>query len=83
MSAYRDIRIARFRNGDLSADRIPFTYQPSNKDVLHTIIEGDRLDTLAFKHYQSSNLWYVIADVNGIINPFELTVGDSILIPGI
>lgn len=83
MSAYTNKRIAKFKNGDLSADRVPFIYKPSQKDILHIIQEGDRLDTLAFKYYKASNLWFVIADVNSIINPFELEIGSSLLIPGI
>ncbi len=83
MSAYNQFLVAKFSNGQLSLDRQPYQYRPSSKDRTHIIVEGERLDTIAFKYYDNSTLWYILADVNGIINPFDLTIGDEILIPEI
>ena len=43
---------------------------------------GDRLDTLAFKYYQDSSLWWIIARANNI-GKGDLTVpiGKQIRIP--
>ena len=84
MSAYSNQRVFRFKEGDVMADRIPFVWVPSQKDKTHVVVEGERLDTLAFKYYGNSTLWYVIADVNEIFNPFEtLEPGEELLIPGL
>ena len=55
----------------------------SIKDRSHRIVYGDKLWMLAYKYYGDSKFWWVIADVNNIINPFELTVGLDLLIPDI
>ena len=83
MSAYDNSYIAKFKDGQLALDRNIYSYIPSSKDQVHQVIEGDRLDTIAFKYYNNSKLWYIIADVNGIINPFELEIGIKLLIPGL
>lgn len=51
-------------------------------DVAHTVTEGDRLDTLAFKYYGDPVLWWVLAVANEFPNPqTDLNVGDVIRIP--
>ena len=45
-----------------------------NNDSFYNLYEVDNddwLDTVAFKVYQTPNLWWVIAIVNNISNPFE------------
>ena len=39
---------------------------PSNTDLLVTAVQGDYLDTLAFKYYNDPTLWWVIANVNNL-----------------
>lgn len=51
------------------------------RDKTHTIVEGERIYDIAYKYYQDSKLWFIIADANAIINPFELTTGQDIIIP--
>jgi len=62
--------------------------QPRNEDIYHIVIQGDRLDKLAWKFYQNvvedaSKYWWVIADANDIFNPLNLEdyIGKEILIP--
>ena len=84
MSAYKNYSTVRFKEGDIMLDRHPFIYRPSIKDKTHIVIMGDRLDTLAFKYYNDSSLWYIIADTNEIENPFEiLGLGEELIIPGL
>lgn len=54
----------------------------------HIVTDFDRLDLLAYKYYSeivddSSKYWWVIADVNNIMNPLDLSelVGTQIIIP--
>lgn len=45
-----------------------------NNDSFYNLYEVDNddwLDTISFKVYQTPNLWWVIAIVNNISNPFE------------
>lgn len=39
---------------------------PSSSDLLVTTNETDYLDTLAFKYYRDTTLWWVIANVNNL-----------------
>ena len=44
--------------------------------------EGDRVDTLAFKHYGKASLWWMIADANPeIIDWFAVEPGTILRIP--
>lgn len=82
MGAYSNYQLLKFNEGDFNLVRIPFIYNPSDNDKVHYISEGDRLDTIAYKYYGKSDLWYIIADANEIINPFELEIGTQLIIPG-
>lgn len=47
----------------------------------YTIVEGDRLDLLAQRFLNDASLWWIIAYINGIFNPFNLTAGEVINVP--
>jgi hypothetical protein len=47
----------------------------------YQIEDIDFLDSIAFKFYGNSSLWWVVADFNEITNPFEtLTPGETLKI---
>ncbi len=59
-------------------------------DAYHLVRKEDRLDLLAYNYYKNtvedaSKYWWVLADVNDIFNPLDLSeyVGKEILIPNI
>jgi hypothetical protein len=59
-------------------------------DTYHTVMQGDRLDLIAWKYYRNqvedaSKYWWLIADANNIIHPLDLSdyVGKELLIPNI
>lgn len=56
---------------------------PSPNDIYHTVTYADRIDILAFNYYKNSKYWWVIADVNDLLNPLDLEVGQSLIIPDI
>ena len=52
------------------------------KFVYYTVIQGDRMDKLAFELYGQSELWWKIADANPeVFYPGNLVVGSIIRIP--
>ena len=40
-------------------------------DIWYSIIDGDDLRTIAHKLYDDARLYWIIAEYNGIIDPFE------------
>jgi hypothetical protein len=50
-------------------------------DRLWTVIEGDRLDLIAYKVYNDATQWRLIAERNRIANPLSLRVGQLLEIP--
>lgn len=48
---------------------------------VHKVIGGDRLDVIAAQVYGDSTKWRMIAERNGITNPFKLNVGTLLAIP--
>ena len=62
------------------------TYYPkipiSDNDKFVHPIDGDRLDTLAYRHYGDTTLWWVIAKANGIRGKVAVSVDEILRIPG-
>jgi len=66
------------------------TLQNKSASTYHTVIDGDRLDLIAYKYYSkkvadASKYWWVLADVNDIYDPMDITeyVGQQLVIPDI
>ena len=62
------------------------TYYPSieldDSDKFIHPKDGDRLDTLAYKYYGNTTLWWVIAKANGIRGKVAVSVDEILRIPG-
>lgn len=51
-------------------------------DVRYQVIQGDRMDILAYRFYEDAALWWVIAVGNGMeLIPTDLNEGEIIRIP--
>jgi len=74
-------RVIRYQEGDTSLERIYPFFPPGKNRAIHVIRDGDDLLSIAYQYYRDEKLWYIIATDNGIINPFELTVGSILYIP--
>lgn len=61
--------------------RIDATPRPD--DVFHTVIEGDRIDLIAYRYLGRAELWWVICDYNDVFFPLELGVGTVLRIPSL
>lgn len=69
------IQIRGFRTIDLVPQYSPMLY--------HTLADGELLDFLSFKYYDSERYWWQIADANPVlpIFPLDLPTGASLIIP--
>lgn len=70
-----------FPEGDYLLDRVEFTYVKSIRDRYFTVNQEDNINDIAFKAYGNSKWWWVIADINNITFPFELSMGSTLLVP--
>lgn len=74
--------IVDYGDSTFTLETNPVTYPVEIGDEYYVVIEGDTLDTIAFEKYESSKLWHVIFDANGLINPFDtLELGRTLRIP--
>ena len=81
-SPYDKAYIVKYDDGDVSLEVDPVTITRSTSDVLHPIKDGETLQNIAYRYYGDSGLWYVIAQANGILNPFaELEEHSLLIIP--
>jgi nucleoid-associated protein YgaU len=78
---YNENFIIDYKEGDRSKERIPIEHNTTIDDLLHIVTQDETLISIAHLYYGFSKVWYVIADVNNIVNPFELEIGQSLIIP--
>jgi len=63
---------------DIKVPIRPIRMNPNipNNQTFQTVIEaGDTVDAIAFRVYGSSRLWWIIADLNGLIHPLYIEPG--------
>lgn len=81
-SPYENSYIVEYPNGEQTLERFSYEHDKSSKDIIHTVLDGETIQSISFKYYGDSGFWYVIADMNGIYNPItEVIPGIQILIP--
>jgi len=83
MNRYKDIDILKNENGKRyrSTVKYPMIDKKSN-DIYIIGRQGDRLDSLAYKYYDNSRLWWIIARANGISKgDLSVPIGAQIRIP--
>jgi len=56
---------------------------PQPDDVFHTVVEGDRVDLVAYRYLGSALLWWVICDYNDIFLPLDLVSGSVLRVPSV
>jgi hypothetical protein len=67
-----------------SAPDAPFgnpTSHASGSQRVHTVIDGDTLQSVAFDELGKPGYWRAIADLNGIDDPLRISAGSTLLIP--
>ena len=80
-SRYAGCILYRDSDGDSFGFRQRIDTSPRPDDRFHTVIDGDRLDLLAYHYLGDVRLWWVICDYNEIFLPLELEVGLVLRIP--
>jgi len=59
--------------------RIDTTPRPD--DVFHTVVEGDRVDLIAYRYLGRADLWWVVCDYNDMFVPLDSEQGIVLRIP--
>lgn len=70
-------------NDEISLERKRVDIITDINDSIHIVKEDDTIESISYQYYKNSFLWYIIADVNDIDNPFFLDLGSSLTIPNI
>lgn len=85
---YFDSELAVFDDGTVELDQKDIVLPTNLRYNLHEVIEGERLDTIAYKYYKSidsdgSKWWWLIAFANDIDKGWDLSelVGTQIRVP--
>jgi hypothetical protein len=78
---YYNGTVFEFDDGSLSLDRTPLVYEKSENDRYYTIGEGESLDGISNQAYFNSKLWWMIADINEVFFPLDLSIGETFVIP--
>ena len=51
-------------------------------NIIHTVIQGERLELIAYKYWGIADLYYIICDWNDIFNPLvDLEPGTVLTLP--
>ncbi len=71
------------KNGSFYGTRQPLNLRQHPTDLFFQVTDASckRLDLIAYQYYRDVRLWWVIAEVNNIINPFEVKSGTILRIP--
>lgn len=81
-SPYNNAYALNYGDGDYSLEAPVVSVPSSSNDIQYTIKDGETLQNIAYKYYGDSGKWYLIAEANGILNPFkEVESGTLIRIP--
>lgn len=86
---YAHALFIQFEDGTQQVVRKRLEWKGETGDRYYSVQKGDELSNIAWRMYlnragdNASELWWAIADVNGIVNPFDMEswVGRSLLIP--
>lgn len=61
--------------------RAPLSLAPADDDGVHVWHDGDSLEAVASTLLGDPALWWILADVNEIVDPFEIAVGTRLRVP--
>jgi len=70
-SPYDGAVALKYDEGDYSLEVTPPSVPYTNNDKQHTVLDGETLQNIAYRYYGDSGRWYLIAEANNILNPFQ------------
>lgn len=80
MNPYSTYRIIQLSDTDIFLERSPL--RASRDKIYHTVLQGETIQSIAYKYYGDSGKWADICDMNNILFPFEELKPDmQLLIP--
>lgn len=59
------------------------TSHATNSRRVHTVIDGDTLQSIAYRELGKPRYWRAIAELNGIDDPMRISAGMTLLIPSV
>jgi len=82
-SRYRDCVIYQDGETKFLGNRPQADTTPQSDDRFHIVMDGDRIDLLAYQYLGDATLWWIICDWNDICFPLDLPVGATLRIPSL
>lgn len=70
-----------YLDGTRSLERILFQGDRSNNDIVHTVLEDQTLQDIAYMYFDNPSKWVVLFDFNKLENPWDIVPGDKLVIP--
>lgn len=64
-----DVKLVDWLGYQIRSLRIPFDLEPGSRAYYYQPYDDEPWDLIAYKFYGDEELWYIIADVNGVSNP--------------
>jgi hypothetical protein len=75
-----DITIQFAKDPDKEVGTNPTSHAANSRRV-HTMIDGDTLQSVAYRELGKAGYWRAIAELNGIDDPLRISAGTTLLIP--
>lgn len=80
-SRYAASVLFRDRQGDFLGTRPRLDVTPRQDDQFHTVVDGDRIDLIAWRYLGDAALWWVVCDYNDLFWPLDLELGTVLRMP--
>lgn len=81
-SRYEDSKVYKLNNEYHIGIRKILEKKNFEDNIIHTVVEGERFDSIANTYWGRPELFYIICDWNDIFDPiFELTTGMQLTLP--
>lgn len=77
---YSNCEITIFPDGTQSLDELPKRLEFASYQT-HIVREGETLFSILGRTLKSHDLWSEIANLNGIVNPFDIAPGTTLILP--
>jgi Contractile injection system tube protein/LysM domain len=75
-----DLSLKQYDDDEAYTSQNPTSFTPAPHAV-HTVLSGERLEGIAARTLGDPTRWRVLAEANGITDPFALVPGDRLVVP--